>query len=649
MFEVCNTMGQLLLANLDDCYYLDSLVKLNLQQYIYVQLKKTGYENIYFFDNKNCSRKEFHMIMPDAESADAYDKVSRGIFAQIFGLSSAKNEKGKKILFHTSDEFSDICYKLLENNKKTVFVVPVELLELLFETSEQVREFTDFAKKNNYASRNLLLTYISVEHEGSMVFFKNPNGILRSGLYPEIEKFFDNSEKRLTAETKVNWLSQKQERNPRFYEHLNEVMGNKIHFLNQLEVSQIEAMLVSQMLQKTPKLDIYAENISNFAKIIYNWQHSKQFRLKTEQILGHPLFLQNVHTRRGLLKEFERQISENRLHEMTELIEEICCEGRINLDNALQSYQNDFEQQLVVQTDNDNWIQYLNEIEQGDCVNENERKKIHEMKTAIQCTHLYSVHPLIHQELESFIKEVLWASQEGNRLSVQKGIKSINYGIGQLYFNVIDGDEINKDDDRMKCWNMCVHMLEATHKYEEINKNYQEIEQQLQQARRDYQESKKKVMEFQEQHPATLVFQDDIWKKDGQLDGDVHILAELKKDAVYRKNSIKNLKYNLGRLEGVRSELNSAISKFEQTIDELNGENLFDIAQKLESAAEIMTRRLSSDIELATKMTQVSLAYDDVLAEAKVLSKIGLQETMLDAEELEEALEELEEEDLTNQ
>ena len=38
----------LVFANHEDTYYLDSLVKLNLWQYLYSQLRQQGYKGIYF-------------------------------------------------------------------------------------------------------------------------------------------------------------------------------------------------------------------------------------------------------------------------------------------------------------------------------------------------------------------------------------------------------------------------------------------------------------------------------------------------------------------------------------------------------------------------------------------------------------------------
>ena len=67
----------LVFANHEDTYYLGSLVKLNLWQYLYSQLRQQGYKGIYFIrgDADNCS-----LTISDQDSFSIYDKYETQSF-----------------------------------------------------------------------------------------------------------------------------------------------------------------------------------------------------------------------------------------------------------------------------------------------------------------------------------------------------------------------------------------------------------------------------------------------------------------------------------------------------------------------------------------------------------------------------------------
>ena len=50
-FDAGDGLCHLVFAN-EDTYYLDSLLKLNLRQYLYYALKETGYEAVYFLSGE---------------------------------------------------------------------------------------------------------------------------------------------------------------------------------------------------------------------------------------------------------------------------------------------------------------------------------------------------------------------------------------------------------------------------------------------------------------------------------------------------------------------------------------------------------------------------------------------------------------------
>ena len=71
-FDAGDGLYHLVFAN-EDTYYLDSLLKLNLRQYLYYELKGKGYESVFFLSGEEGN---LFLTFGDARSQTVYERYT---------------------------------------------------------------------------------------------------------------------------------------------------------------------------------------------------------------------------------------------------------------------------------------------------------------------------------------------------------------------------------------------------------------------------------------------------------------------------------------------------------------------------------------------------------------------------------------------
>lgn len=126
-------------ANVDDTYYLDNMLELDLNGYLWYELKKKGFENVFFFSGTDA---DCIVETLDSSSGDSYSQRNAPLWSRLFGFSSSESED-KRQSFSDSD-ISVLCNWITDSlvqskkQKKQAFVFQLDTISRLFGRQEQL-------------------------------------------------------------------------------------------------------------------------------------------------------------------------------------------------------------------------------------------------------------------------------------------------------------------------------------------------------------------------------------------------------------------------------------------------------------------------------------------------------------------------------
>lgn len=249
-FEAVNGLVHLTFAN-EDVYYKNSLVRLNLRQNLYYELKQKDYEAVCFVAFEN---DKFQVKFGNDYTASLYEQHSGNAFGKFLkSLVGADSSDMPKALEYdnASEEFLNRILSMMKKEKKVAAVFSIEAMAALKNKEKAVEGFLEISK-NNYNKNNLLLILAPTAVEGSKVHFEKEDGIFRTELFPVIKKIFDNYE------------------SVHFYERLKADMPNRISFMNEFDLDAITNLVSCAMMQADMETAFRPQDYAECIWYIYN-------------------------------------------------------------------------------------------------------------------------------------------------------------------------------------------------------------------------------------------------------------------------------------------------------------------------------------------------------------------------------------------
>lgn len=140
-------------ANVDDTYYLGNMLELDLNGYLWVALKKKGFENVYFFSGTDT---DCIVETLDSSSCDNYSQRNASLLSKFFGFKSGESED-KRQSFSDRD-ISALCNWITDSlvqskkQKKQAFVFQLDTLSRLFGKPEQLdnlKRLIEYSRQNS--------------------------------------------------------------------------------------------------------------------------------------------------------------------------------------------------------------------------------------------------------------------------------------------------------------------------------------------------------------------------------------------------------------------------------------------------------------------------------------------------------------------
>ena len=275
-FKASSGLIHYLFAN-DDVYYTDSMIRLNLQDYLYYELKAERYE--YVFSISGQRGKYYVNLYDDASYALAMRQIKR-IFERI-----SEEFDGKPI-----EATDDRVRKLVRNASNSAFVFRLHTFCSIFNGNnyEVNRLMTELS-----ANGNIIILRMDSSADHSLPYLMDEKGILRGKfggrlLFPEIVESFNKEQ--LKSGTAYRSLEMK--------------AGDRCTCYNSFTIGAIRRVINYVMWFRLKKESDYSEyDLEKIVKFIYTWYRCTDMRLKYPDCLSD----NPEHSYRILSKDIEKR------------------------------------------------------------------------------------------------------------------------------------------------------------------------------------------------------------------------------------------------------------------------------------------------------------------------------------------------------
>lgn len=287
-----------LFANEDE-YYIDSLVRLSLDQYLYYCLKREGYGSIFYIEE---SPKGFFVRMEDAKSVKEYPFLIKKDVLGFFGIHNALHaveriQNGRKSYYVLHKKREELLTRLLfileEGQEQNVFISSIRTFCRLFEgVDPEYRQRLENVLQTNQC-KSVLVLVGSLWADDSVGCLTDREGIFNSELFPELRRLF-------------------QEEKVLVYEEMKLEMDKCYHVWDALKRENIRRMLMYMAFIEKEELPLAL--VGDYADLLYVRYHCETLDAEWQGFLpeGENCRLSEIRSylERGRNREFlEREIA----------------------------------------------------------------------------------------------------------------------------------------------------------------------------------------------------------------------------------------------------------------------------------------------------------------------------------------------------
>ncbi len=253
---------QFVFANEQDSYYLPSLMRVSFYRYLLYNLKKSGYEAVYFWEEHE-GKYEFGYM--DEASAQHYVKIRpKGFIEKIFsGPSNGAADTNVWTSVQTApDVMEKLFYGIAGSRKKTALIVPITVFERFFSNNGRAKELLERNRRQNH-SGNLVLLTASVKAEESNRCLTEEKGVLPR-LFEEVRQ--------AAMPDGIRHL----------YEKLKDNLSDRCVYLNELDRNMIRNIVRKNcVFDGQGRIPVSADMIEKMTDVIDWFYHSEAFRRET--------------------------------------------------------------------------------------------------------------------------------------------------------------------------------------------------------------------------------------------------------------------------------------------------------------------------------------------------------------------------------
>ncbi len=628
----------------EDMYFLKSLVRLNLRQYLYVQLKKKQYKAVYFISGEE---GRYQVEFGDNRSEELYEKYRKQGILNFFRIK----EEEHIFSFKNMELFFNQVLEMMKREKNMAFVFEIQMFAEVSSYPELISEIIKQSEKN-YGREHLFLIHAPTAAEGSKRYLADPSGIFQSDLFPLISEIIKQSEKNYGREhlflihaptaaegskryladpsgifqsdlfPKIQRIFRKQ--NVPIYEKMVDEMENRISFLNDWNRGEIISMLRFLLMGNRQYFQNYLGMEEIYADIILAWYRNEQFR-----------------------RDYPLGLPENKRYVRKVVYESLLDE---HIFSKLHALAKQWYAKLGTKEKVREWIEKTYPSDNMFCFiyeeNSLAKKTDKLLKTGMLGERLFTdteKHLLmkIRQELlkprmlledetavtyiDQCIEYVQNACVSGNKTLLDKSLEGIEYRFSsRCENNLKDRDYVMK---------LYMDMLQLIKKEWEMEEQIDRDSRKIDEYGILLKEKIRDIHRFESEHPDLM---EDALQAGKITSGDQHLLAAKKTEAVGIKRSIRNMEYVRASQKETVSKCREYIHKMEIAVNLTEG-RMEPLLENTNYINQLITDAVWSHTQFMNKIEQEDRETQDrmeEMIEQHQLSLDGRESVDLEYEEL---------------
>ena len=581
----------------EDEYYLKSLVCLNMNQFLYYQLKKT-YEGIYFISG---SQEEYQLEIPDEKACEYYGETEDG--GWIDWLFSSKKQvitpgEKKKIPKSQEESFRQKIFRILRKRKQQAFVFTIESFYDLFQEEGAAEELWELQKK--CLGKNILLVQAPPTLVGSLPYLEDKKGFFASRLFPEI-------------------FNQQSSRYEKIYTRIQETLGDCCCYLNKLGNSEIRWMLRRYLLEEKNLGAGKVYLADAYADFIYAWYHSEALREETGPILPENEKRLIGQIRRGL----DRPGTFSKIEDWIFRYKEDSWEAEGVLSAIQKEFPMDREENYIYA--DSQLLRRLNSapVPKGRLATGSCREKMFKLRRELRIPRLGQQRMEQNPHISFCVKQLQEAGAKGDIQTYEKALDALEYGICRAENVGETAEEIWKIKEMIiqisgNVWTIGEQIDKDSKTIAEFSENKENLQREIRELETRGREIPKSGL---------LNIQKSAGNK---ISGDKLILNAKKDAALRMKEEIDNRKKQSALNLQIKNEYNDQIRKMEQTAAQILLGNFSKDNYEIDTIVEKFQQNILANMKVVQK------GKDSADQMQKIMEETGSRvERQMDQQEIE--------------
>ena len=575
----------LIFAN-DDVYLTESLMRLNLKQYIYYELKKLNYRGIFVLsgDDTHCE-----LSVADAMSMSVYNQYrKKSVFAQLFGKDDSTQGTTRMAQEHP-EEFFECMLQMMQKEKKLAFICSISVFSMLNQYPAYVQTLCELQKKN-YANHHMFIILAPTAVEGSISYFADAKSIFRSALFPEIQKIFAVHE------------------NVYIYERLRQMMGSSVLFMNYLEYADIQKLVQYCVLSHPQYLMKYKNIEADATDYIWMFYHSEAFRQHEKNKLPDNPY--------RLFKEIEIWLNEpDRAGRIIETIKMYRAQTgyMAPLRRILsQKYQTNTIERLMYE--DADALKQLEHIPKSAFASEDSLEKTLDLNETLAFVQERLTRPavtLMPEALEKFmgrcIDELRDACIKNDIFSAQKAANALKFAMQWRGSENIFSSMTTAEQEKIFLYqsDYYIKVISVAEKLGTIAAVYNRAKDELREERKQKQKSMETVASFLKRFPWVEDEEKHMAAGHGSKDKqEILLLTQLRHDVVVRDKAIKEKEYQQIYYKGLMTQYRENIQKMELAMNSIVIGDVGHLQENLSSADAIIKQAFMQNDLLMNELSE---------------------------------------------
>ena len=620
IFDAEKGLCHLVFAN-EDNYYLKSLIRLNLRQYLYCLLKQRGYSSVYFL---NGDEEQLELTCGDVDSAAIYDShKEQGVLKRLF-YGGSQGSGAQRFVIRDQRTCWLRIVRMMKKEKRQALVVSMEAFWQLSAYPDIVEMLCQLSDKN-YNRGHLLLILSPPMADASRAFLADADGVFRSELFPEIKEIF------------------RTHKNIHIYEKLEAELGDRFVCLNTLPWEQIYRMLKHHMLKETPLFNDCFDKIRDYADMVWAWYHSSAFKdaMAVRSSGDGTAILLPVNEKRQMSvieKGLENRSVFNRLDALARELH-MKAKDQALLPWICANYGEDHKLRLIYE---DNMM--LRKLEQLPV------DRLLFGKQDVTADYILSLLRRIHEALEmpGIISETVQMSANmsqclesmqtaclgGDCMTFEKAAEALEYGIRRPY--AADMQDINDETASafLARWDLHMKTIQVAKQLYDITQLYDQDGRKLGEYRQHFNRCLQEIRDFEQENAQVVSEAQGLksWTGKAPVSGQLQQLMAKKSEAVGLHRDIQSLEHLRATKLSLMNSCKDNIQKMDMAISTIAAGNMGSLKENLDYAETLITKVTSENSRLQKEINDASMNMSYAFDVMAVMNSDNLLDQDIDRE-----------------